>query len=222
MPVVATPDGDGWRLSGTIEWASNLFDDAVVVAPARTPDEGRLVVVFRCTAPGATVTPRRDLLGLNGTGTGALQLEGVAVGRGQVLSDDLADFMGLCRPTMLLLQSALAVGLADAALDAAAGRLIGVPAVLRPQNEELSARRDDVANRMEDRAGSRVGTTPGDLARLRLGAMDGAASAVRLESAVTGSPGYLAGSGTARTSARPAASSSTSQACLRCPASPKE
>src|SRR3954454_9401692 len=123
LPVFAVPDDDGWRLSGTIGWASNLFDDAVVVAPARTPEEGRLVVLFRRTAPGVTSSPLHGLLGLNGTGTGALELDGVAVNGGQVLSDDLPDFVALCRPAMLLMQSALAVGLADGALDQAARQL---------------------------------------------------------------------------------------------------
>src|SRR3954451_25350095 len=116
LPVVALPDGDGWRLSGTIAWASNLFDDAVVVTPARTPDEGRLVVLFRRTASGVTSSPPHDLLGLNGTATGALPLAAVRVRRSQVLTADRFAFMALCRPTMLLLQSALAVGLADATL----------------------------------------------------------------------------------------------------------
>ena len=198
LPVVAVPDGDGWRLAGRIGWASNLFDDAVVVTPARTRDEGRLVVLFRRTAPGVTPTPLHDLLGLNGTGTGGLELDGVAVGRGQVLSDDLPDFVALCRPAMLLQQAALAVGLADAALDQAATTLTGVTAVLRRDHEELAGRRDDVANRMEDQAGSRVGIAPGDLPRLRLDAMEVAARAVRLESALSGCSGYLAGSDTAR------------------------
>jgi alkylation response protein AidB-like acyl-CoA dehydrogenase len=198
LPVIATPDGDGWRLTGRIGWASNLFDDAVVVTPARTPDEGRLVVLFRRTADGVTPTPPHDLLGLNGTGTGALELDGVWVGRRAVLSDDLPDFMALCRPTMLLQQSALAVGLADAALDQAGAKLTGVNAVLRSEHEDLAGRRDDVAIRMEDQAASRVGITPGDLARLRLDAMDVAARAVRLESTVSGGSGYLTGSGTAR------------------------
>src|SRR5215218_8970338 len=161
LPVVAVPDGDGWRLSGRIGWASNLFDDAVVVTPARTRDEGRLVVMFRRTAPGVTQTPFTDLLGLNGTGTGALGLDGVVVGPGEVLSDDLPDFMALCRPAMLLMQSALALGVADAAIDQAAGRLTGVNGVLRSQHDELSARRDEVAIRMEDQAASRVGVGPG-------------------------------------------------------------
>jgi alkylation response protein AidB-like acyl-CoA dehydrogenase len=198
LPVVATQDEDGWRLSGRIGWASNLFDDAVVVTPARTPDEGRLVVLFRRTAPGVTPTPLHELLGLNGTGTGGLVLDGVWVGRGQVLSNDLPDFMALCRSSMLLQQSALAVGLADAALGRAAARLTGVTAVLRSEHENLAGRRDEVAIRMEDQAASRVGIGPGDLARLRLDAMDIAARAVRLESAVSGAAGYLAGSDTAR------------------------
>jgi alkylation response protein AidB-like acyl-CoA dehydrogenase len=99
---------------------------------------------------------------------------------------------------MLLQQSALAVGLADAALEQAAAQLTGVNAVLRSEHEDLARRRDDVAIRMEDQAASRVGITPGDLARLRLDAMDVAARAVRLESAVSGGSGYLTGSGTAR------------------------
>jgi alkylation response protein AidB-like acyl-CoA dehydrogenase len=191
LPVVARPDGDGWQLSGTIGWASNLFDDALVVTPARTADEGRLVVLFRRNASGVRPTPFHDLLGLNGTGTGALELDGVAVHPGQVLTDDLADFMALCRPAMLLMQSALAVGLADAALTRAATQLVGGTTVLRPGY-------DDVAIRMEDQAGSRVGVGPGHLERTRLDAMDVATRAVRLESAASGASGYLAGSGTAR------------------------
>ena len=45
LPVVAVPDDDGWRLSGTIGWASNLFDDAVVVAPGSVRDGGAKVTV---------------------------------------------------------------------------------------------------------------------------------------------------------------------------------
>jgi alkylation response protein AidB-like acyl-CoA dehydrogenase len=195
LPVTAVRDGDGWRLSGTVAWASNLFDDAVVVTPARTADEGRVVVLFRRTDAGVTPTAPYDLLGLGGTGTGGLDLDGVVVGPEQVLSDDLASFMAVCRPAMLLLQTALALGVADAAL-AAAGRHL--PAVLRPDADALAERRDDVARRLEDLAGDRVGVHPGDLARLRLAALDVVAEAVRLDSAVAGGAGYLAGSDTAR------------------------
>ena len=195
LPVTAARDGDGWRLSGTVSWASNLFDDAVVVTPARTSDEGRLVVCLRRTDAGVTPTPLYDLLGLNGTGTGGLDLDGVAVGGGHVLSDDLASFMAVCRPAMLLMQTAMAVGVTDAALAASTEHR---PAVLRADGDALAERRDDVVRRLEDLAGDRVGVHPGDLARLRLAALDLVAEAVRLESAVAGGSGYLAGSDTAR------------------------
>jgi alkylation response protein AidB-like acyl-CoA dehydrogenase len=194
-PVLARRDGDGWRLSGTVTWAVNLFDDAVVATPARTADEGRLVVLFRLTDVGVTPSPPHELLGLAGTGLGDVALDDVAVGRGRVLSDDLAGFTALCRPAMLLMQSALAVGVADAALAAAGEHLA---AVLRPDADALGERRDDVVRRLEDLAGDRVGVHPGDLARLRLSALDVAADAVRLESAAAGGPGYLAASATAR------------------------
>lgn len=195
LPVVAAREDGGWRLSGTVSWASNLFDDAVVVAPARTADEGRLVVCLRRTDDGVTPTAPYELLGLNGTGTGGLALTGVAVGPGHVLGDDLASFMAVCRPAMLLLQTAMAVGVADAALDAPAGHR---PAVLRADGDALAERRDDVARRLEDLAGDRVGVHPGDLARLRLAALDVTAAAVRLDAAAAGGQGYLAGSDTAR------------------------
>jgi alkylation response protein AidB-like acyl-CoA dehydrogenase len=195
LPVTAIRDGAGWRLSGTVAWASNLFDDAVVVTPARTADEGRVVVLFRRTDGGVTPSAPYDLLGLNGTGTGGLELRDLVVGRGRVLSDDLASFMAVCRPSMLLLQTALAVGVADAALTAAREHLA---VVLRPDADALGERLDDVIRRMEDLAGDRVGVHPGDLARLRLTALDVVAEAVRLESAAAGGPGYLAASATAR------------------------
>ena len=197
LSVTATRDGAGWRLTGTIGWASNLFDDAVVVTPARTADEGRLVVLFRRTDPGVTPDAPYDLLGLNGTGTGGLHLHGVAVGPERVLTDDLAAFLGTCRPAMLLMQTALALGLADAALAAVDTHLVP-GALLRRDAEDLSDRRDDVARRAEDLAGDRVGLAPGELARLRLAAMDVAAEAVRLECSLAGGAGYRAGSDTAR------------------------
>jgi alkylation response protein AidB-like acyl-CoA dehydrogenase len=195
LPVSARPDGAGWRLSGTVGWASNLFDDAVVVVPVHAPDEGRMVVQFRRTDDGVTPTAPHRLVGLNGTGTGALHLDGVAVSPEQVLSEDLTSFVAMCRPAKLLLQTSLAVGLADAALTASARHVSGV---LRAEHEDVVANRDDVGRRVDDLAADRVGVGPGGLARLRLAGLQVAADAVRLEVAVSGAGGYRAGTDTAR------------------------
>jgi alkylation response protein AidB-like acyl-CoA dehydrogenase len=198
LPVLAEPDDGGWRLSGRISWASNLFDDAVVVTAARTPEEGRLVVLFRLSDPGVDLGPVPELLGLNGTGTRALALHDVAVPRGSVLSDDLAAFMSLCRPPMLLMQAALAVGLADASLAASVTHLTGVNTVFRPDHEDLSGRRDDVAIALADQAESRTGAGPAHLARARLDGIEVATRAVALETAVCGGTAYRADSATGR------------------------
>ena len=196
VPVVARPDGQGWRLDGPIRWASNLFAGAVVVTPARTPAGERLVATFRLDAPGVDRTPPADLLALGGTGTGGLELHGVAVDA--VLGRDLRAFMSQCRPAMLLMQSALAVGVAEAAVAAADGRLTGVNAVLAGDHDDLRARVAEVGRRLGTHAGSPARPTEPALAGLRLDAMRVAADAVRLETIAAGGAGYRADSPTSR------------------------
>jgi alkylation response protein AidB-like acyl-CoA dehydrogenase len=198
LPVVAEPDGDGWLLSGPVRWASNLFDDAVVVTPARTADGERIVAMIRLDAPGVRRHPPARLLALNGTGTGALELRGVAVGPGAVLGRDLVGFMSGCRPAMLLLQAALAVGVTDAAIEETAGRLGGVNAVLRGDHDQLTARQRQVSDdllRLAQRPGQ---AARGEFAALRLAAIRLAAEAVRLEAAAGGGAGYRDGAATSR------------------------
>jgi alkylation response protein AidB-like acyl-CoA dehydrogenase len=196
LPVQAERDGDGWRLTGRLSWASNLFDDAVVVAPARTTDGGRLVALFPLGA--AQPVPAPPLLALNGTGTGAVELRGVPVAADAVLSTDLGGFLALCVPAMLLLQTALAVGLADAALPAAAGNLTGPNRTLVADHQELTERHAEVATRLAALAATPDGATRAGLARLRLDAMHVAADAVRLESAAALGSGFRADSPTSR------------------------
>ncbi|HEY0487306.1 MAG TPA: acyl-CoA dehydrogenase [Mycobacteriales bacterium] len=196
VPVVARRDGDGWRLDGPIRWASNLFDDAVVVTPARTEDGGRLVGAFRLGAAGVERTAAADLLALGGTGTGGLELHGVTVDA--VLGRDLRAFVSACRPAMLLMQSALAVGLAEAAIAAAADRLTGVNASLAADHGGLADRLDATRTRLDAHAVDPAGVAPPSLAALRLDAMRLAADAVRLESVVAGGGGYRAASPTSR------------------------
>jgi hypothetical protein len=196
VPVVARHDGDSWRLSGPIRWASNLFGDAVVVTPGRTWTGDRLVAMFRLGAPGVERTAPVELLALGGTGTGGLELHDVAVDA--VLSRDLRAFMAACRPAMLLMQSALAVGVAEAAVDAAGEHLTGVDAVLAGDHDSLRARVGEVGTRLRTHAGNPAGLTGPRLASLRLEAMRAASDAVRLETVVAGGGGYRAASATSR------------------------
>jgi alkylation response protein AidB-like acyl-CoA dehydrogenase len=196
LPVEAQRDGEHWRLTGRVPWASNLFDDAVVVTPARTPDGGRLVVLFRLDAARPVLSP--PLLALNGTGTGAVDLPGVPVPAEAVLSTDLAGFLGRCVPAMLLLQTALAVGLTDAALPSAAAHLTGPNSTLAGDHGALTARHDEVSSQLVELAAAPGEAPRPALAQLRLDALHVAAEAVRLEGAVALGSGFVAASPTSR------------------------
>jgi hypothetical protein len=115
-----------------------------------------------------------------------------------VLSRDLRCFMSVCRPAMLLMQTALAVGLAEASVAAAAGGLTGVNASLAGDHEALRAGVEEVGDRLRDGAQRATDLTGAALAGLRLDAMRAAADAVRLEGVVAGGRGYRAASATSR------------------------
>jgi alkylation response protein AidB-like acyl-CoA dehydrogenase len=198
VPVVAEPDGTGWRLRGPIRWASNLFPGAVVVTPARTPDGGRLVAAFGLDTPGVVLQAPAELLALNGTGTAGLHLDGVRVPAGDVLSRDLGSFVGACRPAMLLMQTALAVGLADAAVAASGQRLTGTGTSFAGDHDALATRHREIGSRLDRLAAEPVPSARRELATVRLDAIALAADAVWLETAVTGGAGYGARSDTAR------------------------
>ncbi|MCI2238537.1 acyl-CoA dehydrogenase family protein [Paenibacillus sp. TRM 82003] len=189
VPVLAEPAGGGaWRLTGAVSWASNLFDGAVVVLPARTAGDGRLVVLVRVGEPGVRVRPAGPLLALDGTGTGAVELDGASTTT--VLGDDLAAFVGACRPVMLLTQAAMALGVADAALAGAAGRLTGPGALLAGAHRDLCAGRDDLAARLGRLAADPAAGGPTGPAAARVAVLDLLARAVHAEGLLTGGTGY--------------------------------
>jgi alkylation response protein AidB-like acyl-CoA dehydrogenase len=201
LPVVAEVDADGWRLTGLVPWASNLFDDAVLVVPARTGDGRRIVGLLRLGAPGVRVRPAPPLLALDTTATGSVDLGGAALPAAAVLTRDLAGFMRLCRPVMLLTQAAMALGVADAALASAGAALHGLGAVLADEHAALVDRRDEAAERVTALAGADdpdgpVG--PGGPAAVRLDALQLVAEAVNLDGVLQGGEGFRADSPTSR------------------------
>ncbi|MCA1189441.1 MULTISPECIES: acyl-CoA dehydrogenase family protein [unclassified Saccharopolyspora] len=196
VPVLAERTGTGVRLTGPIRWASNLFDDALVVVPARFADGGGLIAVLRVGDPGVTVHSAPELLALGATGSSSVALTEVDVPAADVLSTDLTGFVRAVRPTFLLVQSAFCAGLAGASRRQAATALDGLNAEFRPDFDELAAAHDSVRSRLFEFA--RVPQRPADLLRLRLDAARTAGAASRLEAAVTGGRGYAATSPTSR------------------------
>jgi alkylation response protein AidB-like acyl-CoA dehydrogenase len=204
VPVRARPGGGGLVLSGPIRWASNLFEDAVVVLPVRTGDgPDRAVVRFRMSDPGVGTPARPELLALNGTASGSVWLEDVVVPADAVLSTDLPGFVRRIRPAFLLLQTAFCAGLALRSVGEAVQRTAGPdqsgPAAALAGDVAVAATRaDSVHQRLYTAAADPDRASTADLLRLRLDAAAAASEATRLEATVRGGAGYVAGSDVSR------------------------
>jgi acyl-CoA dehydrogenase len=135
LELRAEPDGDGFRLTGTKAWISNAPEADVYTLFARTTPGTRSRGITAFAVPG-------DAPGLGGEplellaphAIGRLELDGVPAGPGQVLGRVDQGF-GLAMATLDRFRpsvGAFAVGMAQAALDAAAVHAGGRQAFGRP------------------------------------------------------------------------------------------
>ena len=99
-----------------IRWASNLYADSRMVTAARTHAGEKLIVALPLNTPGVVVGDHFDLLALGSTASSYLNLQTAYVPAEQVLSRDFDGFLRSVRPTFLVLQSAICLGLTRTAL----------------------------------------------------------------------------------------------------------
>jgi alkylation response protein AidB-like acyl-CoA dehydrogenase len=116
----AEPDGDGWRISGRKQWATNARYAGTFVLFART-DAGISCYLVDGDSEGLEISGEEEKLGLNSSSTADVVLDGVKVARNRLLGEDGKGF----RIAMTTLDggrigiAAQAVGIAQAAYDVA-------------------------------------------------------------------------------------------------------
>lgn len=139
-PVTATPDAaGGYRVSGTVAWASNVDPGAVVVLTANLPDGGG-TRVLAIDASDISFRPAPALLALDATASGSLTLDDVPVPAQAVVAEDLRQCLDSIRPRFLLLQTAFCSGVAAESLDQCRPRLTGTAELYGPDHTELTDR----------------------------------------------------------------------------------
>ncbi|MEJ4100751.1 acyl-CoA dehydrogenase family protein [Corynebacterium mastitidis] len=197
----AEQEEGGYRVNGKLNWASNLYPDAVAVTGAKTAEGHRLLFAFEAGHEGVTFGAPFGLLGLNATASAWVEFKDVFIPAAQVLTEDFASFMPRIRPPFVLFQIAECLGVAEAAAQAAAERLTGLNATfaedhaaVRSKIEEAIARHEDLLARID--AGEKV--TPAELLQLRLDAAKAAVEAANIEVRVAGGAGYAKSSPTSR------------------------
>jgi alkylation response protein AidB-like acyl-CoA dehydrogenase len=124
LRTAATPEGDGWRISGSKQWITNGSHAGTFLLFARTdPDTpgARGVSAFILDADHVQVTREEEKLGLNSSVTNDLLISDAEVGRDRLLHEEGKGFT----VAMATLDggrigiAAQALGIAQAAYDAA-------------------------------------------------------------------------------------------------------
>lgn len=187
------------RATGLIAWASNLYDDAVIVTGMRHGSERR-IVAFDAERLGVNISAAEGLLALDASKSGTMRLDNVAIENADIFDIDFTRFVQTVRPVFLAFQTSFCLGLAAASLSSIED-LTGVSAALatplhdrRMELVQLSQQLEQLAQWLDHRDGN----PPVHLVRLRLDAAHLATSATQLELAIRGGQAYQAKSPTAR------------------------
>jgi butyryl-CoA dehydrogenase len=116
----AEPDGDGWRITGRKQWATNARYAGTIILFART-DAGISCFLVDGDSEGIEFSKEEEKLGLNSSSTADIVLDGVAVEASRLLGEDGKGFAIAMRTLDggRIGIAAQAVGIAQAAYDAA-------------------------------------------------------------------------------------------------------
>ncbi|MFM7108573.1 MAG: acyl-CoA dehydrogenase [Planctomycetaceae bacterium] len=155
--LVATPDGEAWRLDGICPWVTGADAVDTIVAGAATADGGRVFLAVPTDAEGLDIGPPLEMLALTGSRTAEVRFRGVRVAAAITAGADGPRTGGLAT-------TALAVGATRAAVALVHRETAARPA-LAPITAGLGAEVEGLAARLA--AAATHGIDPADRDRLR-------------------------------------------------------
>lgn len=116
--LLARREGDGYVVSGTLPWVSNVGEGHVAMVAAAVEDEGYAMLAARCGADGLTLLPCPRFSGLEGTRTRSLRFADYRVDADHVLAHphQFAEFLRRIKPGFLLGQAGIGLGIVEGSL----------------------------------------------------------------------------------------------------------
>lgn len=114
----AVREGDGYRVSGSLPWVSNMGPDHLAIVAAHVEDEGYVMFAIPCNSDGLSLHDCPKFSGLEGTRTLNLRFADVAIARGNVLAhpDQFKAYIARIKPGFVLGQIGMGLGLVQASL----------------------------------------------------------------------------------------------------------
>ncbi len=126
--MTATVDGDGYRLSGMIPWATGASKAAIIVTGAVLDDGNQILACVPTNREGITVAPSDPLITLNASHTSCVHCVEFRVEPDEVLRGPSERVLAIRTPVKPLVTSSCGIGLA--------GRLIKMISDLPPASRE--------------------------------------------------------------------------------------
>lgn len=204
LPITFEESNGEFIINGVIPWASNLYEDTLVVFAARNEaTEERVVFTALLASEGVSVKPAGELLGLNATASGTVKFESLKLSGANVLTRDVNLFLGQMRPRFLVLQTSFCLGLTAASLEAIKAAAGSAPfaqdiAQFEAEFARLENELAHLAGQLSVYPAPGNGHAPIDYLRLRLNAAELAQAVTRVELASIGGRGYYSASDTSR------------------------
>jgi alkylation response protein AidB-like acyl-CoA dehydrogenase len=108
---------EGYRITGTLPFVSNLGPDHVFGIIAEVESSHRIMALVPCHADNLTLIERKDFLGLNGCRTFHCRFDEVLIPPEWVLTEYADELVKHLRTEFILSQTGMALGLIKAAVD---------------------------------------------------------------------------------------------------------
>ena len=113
---------DGFLVSGTLPWVSNLHADHYCGAIAALMEGdfeagSEIMFLLRCNAPGVELRECPSFSAMEGTGTYALKLDNYFVGAKELIASPAKPYIARIRAAFVMLQCGMAVGVTQGAID---------------------------------------------------------------------------------------------------------
>lgn len=114
----ARRDGNGYVVSGSLPWVSNVGEDHLAIVAASVEDGGYVMFAVKGNRPGVSLRPCPEFAGLEGTQTLNIRMKDVQVDAADVLAhpDQFAGYLSGIKPAFVLGQLGMGFGIIEGSL----------------------------------------------------------------------------------------------------------
>ncbi len=117
LHLQAKREEEGFRVSGTLPAVSNLDENHWFGVIAQVNEQERVMLYVHGQTPGLKMKEKLDYLGLNGSATYACHFDDVLIPNEWVISEQADTFVEEIRPTFVLYQIPLGLGVTAASVE---------------------------------------------------------------------------------------------------------